>query len=284
KALELDPKFDLAHAWLAWIYCSLAGSWGDLKADSVYQDVQKELAFIADHSELEGMYYKVQGWMSFWLLDRASAEQYIRKAVDIDPDVEFGIASLGMFLTLRRNFQEGQKIAKQALDRNPHFFWNYFVVAQSYYYNKQFTEAREAIESSQALFENHQASIGMKSKLLSLNGKYEEALIFLENAMTRLNYRPANLISDIGITLAMKGETEQAKQIAEDLIDRLNQGEKNCAYYIAKIYGQLELENETLLYLEKAVEYKDDELNWMEVDLEFEFLRSDERFQQLVQN
>lgn len=282
-ALDLDPDFNLAHAWLAWTYCSLAGSWGDETAIDMYPKVQKELSYIEGDPELESMYFKVLGWMNFWLLDRAKAEAYLRQAVKINPNEEFGLSALAMVLSLRKAFEESQQIAEQALDLNPHFFWNHFVLGQAFYYDEQFEKALPAIENGLALFPYHQASIGIKARLLSISKREKEAVDYLENILTTFEYFPANTYADLGLVHASFQNEKKAIEIAKELESRHAKGEKYTAYYAAKIFSILGDHKKAIDLLEAAYQNRDNELNWMEVELEFRPLYDEARFRALLQ-
>ena len=83
------------------------------------------------------------------------AIDHLKKAISIDPNEEFGLSGLAMFLTLNEQFEEAEVIALNALDQNPHFFWNYFVMGQVYYYSGAFDKANSPIDEGLALFEQH---------------------------------------------------------------------------------------------------------------------------------
>jgi len=283
KALELDPDFHLARAWLAWTYCTLAGSWGDENADQMYPKVQEELAKIADVPAIQGKYNKVLGWMNLWLLDRDKAENYLQQAAQIDPSSDFGLSGYAMVLTLRRNFVESQLVAQQALNTNPHCFWNYFVLGQAYFYDGQFSKASTAIDTALQLFANHQASISMKGSIYTFQGKPQQAISYLTEQLNRLSSRPASFLGDIGVAYAVAGEKELALTFANELVERHQQGEKYTAYFAAKIYSVLDQPDRALDLLEEAFTRRDNELNWIEVDFEFKSIRRHPRFRALVQ-
>ena len=283
KAIELDPDFNLAHAWLAWSYCALAGSWGDQSAEDVYWKVQNELTKIEDDQELKGVRLKILGWMHFWLLDRINAEQYLRQSVSIDPNGEFGMSALGMVLSLRRKFNEAKKISEQALDLNPHFFWNHFVLGQTLFYEGKFNEALRSIENGLSLFDNHQASIGIRSRILSMTGNPEQAVSYLEDLLKEYEKPPASTLGDLGLAYADLGEIEKAKIIADELLQRHSEKEKNTAYFAAKIFAVLKDHNKAIDLLEDTFSARDNELNWIEVDWEFKSLYDRPRFQKLLQ-
>ena len=282
RALDLDPDFNLARAWLAWSYCSSAGSWGDQTASEVYGFVQEELSKIEDDKTLESMRLKILGWMHFWMLDRNQAENYLRKAVAINPNEEFGLSALGMVLTLKRNFKEATVIAKQGLDLNPHFFWNHFVLGQNQYYQGQLEEALASINHGLALFDQHQASVGIKSRILSLTGHSDQAIDYLKSFLANQQVPPSSPYADLGLAYVYIGETDQAQKIAKDLLDRHKRGEKYTAYFAAKIFAALGKHDKAMDLLEDAFQKRDNELNWVEVDLEFKPLYQMPRFQTLI--
>lgn len=282
KAIALDPNFNLARAWLAWSYCSLAGSWGDQSAEAMFVKVQQALAKIEDDAALKSMSLKIQGWMHFWLIDRVHAEHYLRQAVTIDPNEEFGLSALAMVLSLRQEFSEAKKISEQALDLNPHFFWNHFVQGQTLYYEGKFDEALHSIENGLALFDHHLASIGIRSRILSLTGAPEQAIAYLEGVLTDYKKPPASILADLGLAYVDLGNIEKAKAIADELLKRHAEKEKNSAYFAAKIFAALKDYEKAMDLLEDTFLAKGNELNWMEVDWEFRPLRDKPRFQNLM--
>lgn len=283
QAIELDPTFDLAHAWLAWTYCSLAGSWGDESAEEMYPMVQSELAKIEGNPDLKSIYYKIQGWMHLWMLDRKQAEIFLRQSVEIDPNEEFGLSGLAMVLTLNKSFSEAIQIGQEALVLNPHFFWNHFVLGQAYYYQEAYMPALQAIENGLELFGNHQASIGIKSKILTKLGKEEEAINYLNQSFSQFKTPPTSNLGDLGLVYAKTQQTPQAIVIANDLVNRHQKKEKYAAYFAAKIFSVLGNYEKAIGLLEDAYQKRDNELNWLEVDFEFEPLYDQDRFRTLAQ-
>ncbi len=284
QALKEDPTFNLAHAWMAWTYCSLAGSWGDESPQDMYPKVLEELSYIEQDESLKSMYFKVLGWMHFWLLDRNKAAKYLREAANIDPNEEFGLSAYAMMLTLNGAFEEGQQIAEKGLDLNPHFFWNHFVLGQAFYFDGKFEEARTSIDNGLALLGTHQASIGLKAKLLLIDGQKEAAIDYLIDRLDQFEQAPASVLSDLGLAYAAANNQAAAEQIATQLLMRHENKEKYTAYFAAKIFAVLGKQERTLNLLESAWQNRDNELNWLEVDLEFRSLHNNSRFQRILTN
>ena len=282
-ALDIDPEFKLAQAWLAWAFCTLAGSWGDKQAEEVFPMVEEQLEKIAPYPELDAMRYKIWGWIHLWRLDKNQAETFLRKAVAIDPSEEFGMAGLAMVLALQRKFSEGQKVARQSLDLNPHFYWNYFVLAHAHFYAGEWTLALQEIEKGLDLFPNHEASISIKAKSMAKLGDLDQAVSYLDREVERLDNRSGILLADLGTLLATQADSLKAESYAIELQERHKQGEKYMAYFSAKVFCTLGQNELALDLLEAAYESRDNELNWLEVDWEFEKIRGETRFIRLLE-
>ena len=270
NALKLDPEFRQAHAWLAWTYCSMAGSWGDKRAEDMYPKVMRELSIIKDDPTLKASYHRTLGWTHFWLLDLEESEKQLRLAVEYDPNIEFGLSGLAMILTLGRKFEEAQLIAQQALDINPHFFWNYFGIAQAFYYDRKFEKAMPLIEEAISLNDRHQASIGIKAGIYFQTGDITKSLEFLQQELIKFPDRPPGFLADLSIAYHVSGDSVNSRKLLNELLRRNENGEKFTAYFAAKAYSALGKSDSAVVMLKKAYAEKDNELNWVRADFEFQ--------------
>ena len=282
QALELDPDFYIARAWLAWTYCSQAGSWGDKAAAEVYPLVMEELEQLEGQKDLAAIRYKILGWMHLWLLDKGGAVKYLRQSIQADPQEEFGQAGLSLVLSLQKDYKEARQVALQSLDVNPHFFWNYFVLAHASYYQGDWEQALKDIEKGLQLFPNHEASIGIKARSMFFLGRFEEAIAFIEQEQARINNNSSTFLANLGLLYANHGDVKQAESYAKELHRRHREGEKNTAYLAAKIYSELKEYSLALELLDTACKQRDNELNWLQVDREFDPIRNSPEFQAIT--
>ena len=81
---------------------------------------------------------------------------------------------------------------------------------------------------------------------------------------------------------AVSGEKSTAVEILDQLL-KTRTTKYIGAVNIAGVYAVLGEENESLDWLEKALVERDPFLTWLNVDKEFVFLRSNPRFQTLLQ-
>lgn len=283
EAIALDPRFKRAHSALAWTYCTMAGSWGDRTAEDMYPLVQKSLEQVAGVPGLEGEYYLILSWMQFWLLNTEQAVSYMREAISYDPNLEFGMSALAMFLSLRGAYDEAESYARQGLINNPHFFWNYFVLGQNHFYAGEFDLAREALRAGLDIYDHHSASIGLMAHSFTLSGKPRRASAYLDSILRDHRHQDdPNLLAFKGLALIELGQPEEARDIAQILNNRHQAGEKYTAYFAAMIFAQLGQKDRAFRLLEEALQARDNELNWLRVDYSFRSLQGEERFKALL--
>lgn len=281
QAIDLDPDFLLAYSGLAWAYCTLAGSWGDQQAEDMLPQVQATLARIADEPSLQAESDRTLGWMHFWLLDLAQAETYMQRSVAQDPEVSFGLPGLAMFLTLREEYEAAESFAREALLINPHFFWNYFVLAQVYHYQGDFVQAEKWLQTGLSIFPNHEASISLLAETYLWQGDPQRAIAYLEQSLQ--NFRESIFLrTTLALAYIQADRIADARAIQNDLEQRYLQGTENAAYLAAKIQAQLGDTDAALDLLDAAFAKKSDELNWIRVDYPFRPLHAHPRFQQIV--
>lgn len=263
RAIALDSDFKLAQAWLAWAYCSQVGSWGNQYTPELADSVYQQLAHIEQEQNLEGMYYRTLGWLHFWQLKQQKAIQYLKKAVSADPNLDFNLSALAMIQGINGDAEHAISNARLALERNPRFFWNYFVLGQAHWYNGNLEEAAEASNRALALFGKHAASLRTLVHVLIRQGKLAEAKKMIEgfpsyglnNELTTDGLR--------GVLAAHKGHDSLALQLARKLEGYEAKGYKNLGCFTAEIYCALGRNDKALDLLEEGWLKKDIEMNWV---------------------
>ena len=101
--------------------------------------------------------------------------------------------------------------------------------------------------------------------------------------MEQLGSRSPSLLGDLGILLAKKQEPEKAQLIIDELLARHQEHEKYTAYAAAEIYVALGNYSQSIKLLREAIEQKDNELNWLRVDQDFNPLQTHPDFIQIIQ-
>jgi len=143
KAVELDPGFARAHAWLA---CATANLWPknlsreqyDALLDKGMREVQKALSL--DENECEA--HRIMGAIYLQRRQFDRAEYHYSKAVALNPNHAYIAAKVAGFLSYTGRPKEAEASAKRSMRLNPHHpDWYWQELGLAYYVGGQYEEA-----------------------------------------------------------------------------------------------------------------------------------------------
>lgn len=117
KAIEIDPDCALAHAYLALSEVIIA----DYSAAprDVLEAARDRVALAITLEPEESRCYRIMGLIRLYLREHAAAEQFLRRAGNLNPYDADAIAQLGFVLTMRGRPQEGAAWLRRAIALNP---------------------------------------------------------------------------------------------------------------------------------------------------------------------
>jgi DNA-binding winged helix-turn-helix (wHTH) protein/tetratricopeptide (TPR) repeat protein len=280
RAVQLDPSYALAHTGIADYYYFLA-VWGVMPSNKCL----------------------------------AACEAAARRAVEIDPDLAEAHAALGFALSGRFNWAEGERHVLRALELSPnsalaHLRYGNHLVQQGFveeavqqarrsieldplspiyqfslgwglYFARRFDECLEQFQSMIAAHPlNPMAYFGLAWVARHV-GRHNEALDAMKRA-EELSNGSLMMTTGRGTAYAAAGMRREAEEVLEKIAALPAQ----CyviPYHVALIHHFLGDEEKTLLALEEAYEQRDLWLVWMGVEPAFDNLRSDTRFQRLLE-
>ena len=244
KALELDPNLAEAHASLGQI------------TDYYDYDFATGEKALRRAIELNPNYATAHQWLSELLtsqgrFDEAIAE--IRRALDLDPmSIVMNKIHADILMDSRR-YDEAIEQYKKTIQLEPRFPLTYFLLGRAYEAKGMYDQAVE--------------SYGKYPRMRPPGGRYEgmplEFVVQLEEV-----YRKSGWRSYLQTTVARLEENA-----AHD---------PTLAYVVASFYGRLGQKEKTLKWLEQAYNYHDFRLKLIGVSFEFDSLRSDPRFVDLL--
>jgi tetratricopeptide (TPR) repeat protein len=172
----------------------------------------------------------------------------IRRARDLDPANPFVSSLEGQFLTAAGRPDDALKTLKETSALAPGFWFPHIFAASAYMAKGM---------NSEAIAEAYRASELAPGQTLSL--AYE------------------------GYILGKSGKSDEARAIVDKLL-KLSQepGRWVPPYHIATVYNGLGKTDETIVWLNKALEQQDPKLAFLKVDRTWNNLRNDQRFQQIM--
>jgi len=246
KALSLDPKLGEAHAALSFIKLNIDG---DLQA----AEREGKLAIELSPNDAQAHVRYSNVLMARHRLDEAIAE--VKRAQLLDPLNSQAQQHIAMWFRRNKDYDRAIQENRKAIELEPNSSLFHGALAQTY----------------------HDA------------GRYPEALAEARRAY-ELSGDPLNR-SQIAHMLAHLGKTDEAEKIIEEIKGR-GKSSVGSSYNIAKTYATLKRKEETLKWLEYAHEVfampgvnmglRSSGVFTVSEDEEFDWLRSDPRFQDLV--
>ena len=280
KAVVRDPNYALAYAGLADAYISY-GDFGyanpkqvwtraksaamrALKIDDMLSEAHISLALVQENYE----------W--YW----PGAEAEFKRAIQINPNSAIAHQCYGDFLTKLGRFTEGSIELKKARDLDPLSLLINTSLGRLLYFARQYDAAIEQLRMTLDMDPKTVPAWHALETTYFQNGMYKEAVALRQSVLT-LNGAP-DLAAVIGEDYRQNGY----KGILESWLEGLKEMSKTgyvSSYLRAKICARLKEKDQAITWLERAYNERDSELAYMKIEPEFDEIRSDPRFQALLQ-
>lgn len=278
-ATDRDPNFALAYAGLADCYALLPEYAGTPARESLPQaKAYAERAIAVDdqlgepHATLGIVYVQMWQW--------AEAETQYKRALEISPNYATAYHWYSIFLKNQGRYDEAEKIIRRAGELDP--------LSPSIGVN---------ISMIYQLQNDHEASIKNSLKVIELDpnygrgyeylglsylkiGRKDEAVTALEKAVELTN-RQNVVLSELGYVYGAVGRRTEALAVAKELEDKFAR-KAAAGHEVAGVYSGLGEKEKAFEWLEEDFQNRDSRLNTFRWELQFEPLRDDPRFKDLL--
>lgn len=271
-AIKSDPNYAQAYAGLADAYL-LGGNQDEAEYSSA--DLARKAIALDDslgeaHASLAYNLSAV-GWN--W----SEAETEFRRAIELDPNYAtahhwyaYHLASLG-------RLEEAKAEIRKARELNPDSVVINIDIAHILYLSRGYTQAithcRQVLEANPDFAAAHQRL----AEAYTMMGMFDDAIA----ESTKARDLGMNMNGILGYIYAASGQRAKAEQFIEEMKAGARRGEFN-EVGIAATYAALAEKDETFRWLDEAYRRKNGALALLKVDPQFENLRSDARFQELL--
>ena len=264
KAIELNPRLAHAHQWLGGAYGSIGRY--DEAIESIKYALELEPSNAGAHASLARAY-----WLGKGKIDEAIVE--FQHAISLNPEAGYAYLQLAFLYTIRGRYDRAEAVSKQAIDLQ-----------------ERFISGREGLQV-----------VGAHTRLgyaYYRQGRYEEAieeykkeLGFLASSDHALRDRTlVELDQKLGaahLRLGMQEEAEshfnRALKKHEERVAR-GANDPHTKYYIACLYALRGDADKAIKNLEESlVHLKTINTIRAKSDPDFDSLRNDSRFQELIE-
>ena len=280
KAIEIDPDYAQAYAWLAGNYIHL-GWYVDLPLDETSAKIiaytNKALEIDDTISEAHWALARTSFYME-WEWERA--EEQFKRAIDLNPSSVEAHGDYTWLLMAMGRFEEAIAQAKRFLQLDPVSWLPNTTMAFTYYCARQYDQAiAQYLQMAEMEPDDPRPHTGL-AMVYEQMGRYENAVRARQKRMTLSGAAPEEVEEVAALGRAYRESGSEGYWMWH-LEKWKGQYDRNPAY-IAMYYGQLGDKDQAFAWLEKAYERHDGPLFRLKVEPGWDPLRDDPRFQDLL--
>jgi len=281
QAIALDPNFALAYDGLSYYYALLL-DWfepeneaGPKALEAARKALELDPNLVEAHVELGAAHL-------FYDFDWDSVEREFRRAMDLNPNYATAHAWNGWYLTYRGRGAEGLAEARKAVQLDPLSAENQYLLRWFLFYSRRYGEALTEVNKSLELDPSLWVAYFVQGQSYQQLGRFPEALAALKKSQQILGDNPSPPLAGEARVYALSGRRADALRTLDRLLD-LSKRTQVSKYSIATVYAALGDKDQAFARLNQAYEEHSFLLGFLKVDPELDPLRSDPRFQGLLQ-
>ena len=281
-AVDKDPAYALAYAYLAGSYALLSRNAFGLFPPKENLPKAKQAALKAleldDTLSESHLALAIIQYLYEW--DWESAEENLNRAIELDPNNSMAHNLYSSYLAIMGRHDESIAEIKRAIEIDP------VNLGHQVELGLRLLNARlpdQAIEQFRRVLEMDPNKPGVSNLIAwayDAKGMHQEAIAIYLSEIKRFGENPV-ILSSLGVAYADAGQKDKAQNIIRDLKGRTGRGYIS-PYLLAGIYAHLGDRDQTMIWLEKAYESRDDWMMWLKVQNWPDGVRSDERFVELM--
>ncbi len=218
----------------------------------------------------------------FFDWDWAAAERELRRTLELNPNFADAHSLYGYYFDITGRLDEAISEMKRAQELDPLSASYNVDIGLFLYHMRRYDAAIEQYRKGSEVDPNFIEVPFTLGQAYERKGMYPEAIAECQKAITSTSHgRDPAIVSVLGYAYAMFGKRDEAQKIAAELTERWKQ-----SYFpptlIALVYTGLGDKEQAFQWLDKAYAERDSQLIWINVEPQFEPLRSDARFADLL--
>jgi eukaryotic-like serine/threonine-protein kinase len=221
------------------------------------------------------------GIIDFWYeLDWSAAEREFRRAIELKPNYAHAHEYYGWYLVSAGRFEEGIEESKRAQELDALSLETNAMAGQNFFFAHQYDLAIDTLHKTLDMEPNYWVAHTLLGFSYEAKGDFPHAVAECEKGRKIETSIPLAL-SELGHAYAVSGKKSEAEQALKELKDWSKQSYVP-AYNFAEVYIGLGEKEQALAWLEKAYADRSTYLTFLKADPQFDSLRSDPRFKDLL--
>ena len=280
-AIAKDPNYALAYAGLADCY-DLLHEYSDLSPKESYP---KAKAAAIKALELDDTLGEAHTSLAYSLVnydwDWRSAEREYQRAIQLNPNYATAHQWYAECLSMLGRHTEAIAEIKRAQQLDPLSLIINQGVGGKYLYARRYDEAMAQFHRTLELYPHFPPTHQRLGWCYAQKRMYDEAIAEMQKAV-ELSGNSTQMIAALGYAYAAAGRRDTAQGIIAEL-ERRSKESYVDDYFVATIFAALGENDEAFALLNKACAERSYWMPWLNIDFQLDNLRSDSRFDALVQ-
>ncbi len=281
QAIEIDPNYAEAYAWVSLAHW-FPSIWGYSRPEESFPKARSAASRAMALDETLAMAHVSVGWIALaydW--DWQKAKESFERARELNPSDPYVYQGLGWYLDMAGRFDEAIDAMQTAVKLDPlspvlnnHLAWMYSASGQV---KRAIEQRKKTLELATGFMI---AMDGLANDYLRIS-MYPEAIASIEKAVT-LTGRTARLVTRLARAYSLSGRKDEAETLLRELQERAA-SEYVLPTFFAEVHAALGNKDEAFTWLEEGCRERNWNMLFLRIAHEWDPLRSDPRFDDLVQ-
>ncbi len=280
EAIAKDPNYALAYSGLADAYALLTVYTNELPRELMPKAKAAALKALELDDKLAEAHASLGQIVIYYDYDLVTAEKEYRRALELNPNYAPAHLWLAEHLAVIKRFDEAMAEIKRALELDPMSVVMNRIYADIFMDMRRFDEALEQYRNTLALDPKFPITLYFLARAYEAKGMYDQAVAQYAIAGELTGLAP-EILADMNQVYARSGWKAYLEKSLEHMLAQPRR--RFPPFVIATQYARLGRKEETLSWLQQAYEERDFRVRHVSVMFEFDNLRSDPRFVELVQ-
>jgi TolB-like protein/DNA-binding winged helix-turn-helix (wHTH) protein/Flp pilus assembly protein TadD len=278
QATEIEPGFSMAWSYIALTHAILGGR-GLAPARESFEKTRAASLKAIEADNQSAMGYSGLGWADLWTLNFQSGCDSFRKALRLNPSEPYAVHGHADCLMLAGRMEESISELRKLRMLGPFTMFNNIPLCFHLFLARRYDEAIAAMQEMHERFPGFSMHMQISLVYWTL-GRFEEAI---DEERQEFEWRKdAGALAALEAGYSAAGPTGALKSLADFLVARSNETLVD-AFRIGEAYARARSVDEAFHWLNVAADQGSFEVIWIGFRPDFDHLRDDPRYAQLMQ-